>query len=153
MSLHAAVHLVARVGVFRHDEALLFEPRFHWLVVGEELRPHRFVLFPGGILRNEVAFGDCRKALLLAVGESPDVPVVGHAVHGVVVQILPSILGVDVEARPDGPSALDDEPDLPGRQGVDRELHLPACVFAVEPLPQSIRIALGTAPAIAAVQR
>lgn len=54
------------------------------------------------------------------------------------VEVLATVLGLDVEARPDGPSPLDDEPDLAGRQGVEGQLYLPVCERAVEPLSQPL---------------
>ena len=48
--------------------------------------------------------------------------------------MLPTVLGMDIEARPDGPSPLNDEPDLAGRHGVDREFDGPVGKPAVEPL-------------------
>ena len=54
------------------------------------------------------------QVFLLAVGVPPDVAVVGHAEHRVMVEVLAAIPGVDIEASPDGPSPFDDEPDGAG---------------------------------------
>ena len=134
VGLQIAVDAGAAVGLVRHDKALLFQQLLHRLVVRKMCDPRRFPLRHGGALRNDVALRHGRQTFLLAVGVQPDVAVVGHAVHGIVVEALPAILSADIEACPDGPSALSDEPDQAGRHGVDRQLYPPVCKGAVKPL-------------------
>ena len=51
-----------------------------------------------------------------------------------VVEALAAILGADIEANPDGPSPLNDEPEQAGRHGVDRPFDPPGSKLTVERL-------------------
>ena len=130
----------AAVGLVRRDKALLLQQLLHRLVVRKLLGPRCFALLLGGILRNDVALRYGRKIFFLAIGVQPDVAVVGHAVHGVVVETFPAILSADIEARANGPSPLNDEPDQAGRHGVDRQLYSPLCKGAVKLVFDSSKI-------------
>ena len=116
------------------NKALLFQQFLDRLAVRKVIVLDFFLVRHSGTPRNDAELRHGQQGFILSIGVHPDMPIVGHAVHGVVVKTLPAIFISDIETRSNCPSPLNNEPDHAGGHGVERQLYSSLFEGTVEPL-------------------